>query len=289
MSELFEKGREGFGDGTIDWDTHTIKAALLQLTSTDVGVKAITGATNATPIVITATSHGFTNGDLVYIDNVGGNLAANGVWKVANQATNTFELQRPDGTNAVGSAAFTSGGFAVCIGPSGSGDNLDDFDGCRVSGTTDQTLTSPTITNGVADAADPTFTSVSAGSTVHGVLLYKDTGTASTSRAIALLTGKHIVTCAAVAAASATSLPVEPLIGAIASGTVLTFSNGASATLSSAGSVGDRLLSVSSLAAQITAGSRALAPATNSNFPLSTNGGNVTVTFDNGEYKIFKI
>jgi hypothetical protein len=92
---LFEKGREGFTDGTLDWDTNSFKWMLMDLDTADVGVKAITGATNATPIVITATAHGFTNGDLVLIGKVGGNLAANGIFKIANQAANTFELTDP--------------------------------------------------------------------------------------------------------------------------------------------------------------------------------------------------
>ncbi|MGH8626451.1 MAG: hypothetical protein ACREYC_14675 [Gammaproteobacteria bacterium] len=279
----FEKGREGFHDGTVDWDTDTIKAILMDLGTADTGVKAITGATNATPIVITATSHGFSNGDIVYVDGVGGNLAANGVWKIANQATNTFELTRPDGTNAVGSASYTSGGVAVNMGPGAAGDNYDDFNGCAVG--TDQTLASKTVAAGVLDAADPTWTAVT-GNTVEAVALYEDTGTPSTSRMIALITGKHIVTVAKDAASSATSMDVEPLAAAIASGTVLTFSNGAAATLSGAASAGARTLAVNALAAAIASPHRALAPATGSGLPVTPNGGNISLTFDNGADKI---
>jgi len=42
------------------------------------------------------------------------------------------------------------------------------------------TLASKTITNGVFDAADVTFTSVS-GSSVEALIIYKDTGSAATS------------------------------------------------------------------------------------------------------------
>jgi hypothetical protein len=130
MNTLFEKGREGFLDGTLDWDTNTFKVALLDLAlATDVGVKAITGVTNATPMVVTSATHGFSNGDIVVVAGVGGNTAANNVWKVANQATNTFELVSvADGTtNSVGNGSYTSGGYAVNLGISASGDNLDDF------------------------------------------------------------------------------------------------------------------------------------------------------------------
>ena len=284
---VMEKGREGFLDGTLDWDTNTFKAALLDLDTTDVGIKAITGATNATPIVITSTSHGFANGDLVLIGKVGGNLAANGVFAVAGQTTNTFNLTDPiTGTNVVGSAAYTSGGYAVCLGPSASGDNLDDFDAAVVG--TAQTLTSPTVTQGVADAADVTFSSVS-GATVEAILIYKDTGTASTSRVAALIDGRHIVTCAATAASSSTTIAVERLAAGIPSGTVLTFSNGASATLSALANAGDRTITVSSTAASISAGSRADAPATSSGLPVTPNGGSITITWDNGANRIFKL
>ena len=47
------------------------------------------------------------------------------------------------------------------------------------------TLSSPTTTGGAFDTADPTFTSVAAGSTVTGIWIWKDTGTESTSNLIA--------------------------------------------------------------------------------------------------------
>ena len=51
---------------------------------------------------------------------------------------------------------------------------------------TPQTLTSKSVTNGVFDAADVTFTSVS-GNTVEALVIYIDTGTASTSRLVAYI------------------------------------------------------------------------------------------------------
>lgn len=77
--------------------------------------KNITGATNADPCVITITSHGYSNGDEVYISGVGGMTELNGRnFKVANVAANTFELQEMDGTNldATGYGTYTSGGTA---------------------------------------------------------------------------------------------------------------------------------------------------------------------------------
>ena len=50
---------------------------------------------------------------------------------------------------------------------------------------TAQTLTSKTLSLGVFDAADVTFTAVAAGSTALGVVIYKDTGVSGTSALIA--------------------------------------------------------------------------------------------------------
>jgi len=70
----------------------------------------ITGATNATPISITVASHGWSTGDMVSIEGVGGNTAALGNWIITNTGTNTFTL---DGS--VGNGAYTSGGTAQKI------------------------------------------------------------------------------------------------------------------------------------------------------------------------------
>lgn len=52
---------------------------------------------------------------------------------------------------------------------------------------TAQTLASKTTTLGVVDAADVTFTAVSSGATAKAVVLYKDTGLASTSPLLAYI------------------------------------------------------------------------------------------------------
>jgi hypothetical protein len=69
--------------------------------------KTITGATNATPISITCTGHGYSTGDTVVITAVAGNTNANGTWEITNTGANTFTL---DGS--AGNAAYTSGGTA---------------------------------------------------------------------------------------------------------------------------------------------------------------------------------
>lgn len=69
---------------------------------------AITGATQADPVVITANSHGHSNGDTVYLKNVTGMTELNGrLFTVANATTNTYELQGIDGTSY---SAYISGG-----------------------------------------------------------------------------------------------------------------------------------------------------------------------------------
>lgn len=46
---------------------------------------------------------------------------------------------------------------------------------------TPQTLGSKSVTGGVFDASDATYTAVTAGDTLEGVVVYKDTGVAGTS------------------------------------------------------------------------------------------------------------
>lgn len=65
----------------------------------------VTGATNATPIVITATAHGLATGDEVFIAAVGGNTAANGKFTITKVDANSFSLN-----GSSGNAAYTSGG-----------------------------------------------------------------------------------------------------------------------------------------------------------------------------------
>ena len=65
----------------------------------------VTGATNASPIVITSAGHGLSNGTRVTLSGVGGNTAANSTFAVANVTTNTFEL-----AGSTGNGSYTSGG-----------------------------------------------------------------------------------------------------------------------------------------------------------------------------------
>ena len=74
--------------------------------------KVISGATAADPCVITATGHGFSNGDKVSIRGVVGMVELNleTAYTVANKATNTFELA---GVDSSGFTAYGSAGVAT--------------------------------------------------------------------------------------------------------------------------------------------------------------------------------
>lgn len=66
---------------------------------------SITGATNASPIVITSTAHGLVTGDRVTITGVGGNTNANTTTTITKVDADSFSL---DGV--AGNASYTSGG-----------------------------------------------------------------------------------------------------------------------------------------------------------------------------------
>jgi hypothetical protein len=66
---------------------------------------AITGASNAAPIVITSAAHGLNTGDAISVSGVAGNTAANGVFTITKVDDNSFSLN-----GATGNAAYTSGG-----------------------------------------------------------------------------------------------------------------------------------------------------------------------------------
>ena len=78
----------------------------------------ITAATKANPCVVTANSHGFNNGDEVYIASVGGMTELNGqYYKVKNKTTNTIELTDIDDNNinSSGFTTYTSGGTVARV------------------------------------------------------------------------------------------------------------------------------------------------------------------------------
>jgi len=91
--------------GTVpDWDP-ILQSVMGKAATSNTGTTSIVSTTNATPIVVTATAHGITDGAPVFI--VGSDdPAANGAWIIANGDANTFELVGSIGT-AIGTAVGT--------------------------------------------------------------------------------------------------------------------------------------------------------------------------------------
>ncbi len=82
------------------------------------GPNAITGATKATPIVITSANHGLVDGNFISITGVTGNTAANNTstnktWKVDVIDSNTFRLLTAGGSNTTGNGTFTTTGVGA--------------------------------------------------------------------------------------------------------------------------------------------------------------------------------
>src|SRR5207244_4090923 len=95
------------GVAGVKCDMDPFYAALLGQTGTvKSGTASITAASNATPIVVTATNT-FSEGDVVTVSAVTGNTAANGVWRAVSVSGSGFTL---DGS--AGNAAYVSGGTA---------------------------------------------------------------------------------------------------------------------------------------------------------------------------------
>lgn len=282
---LHEIGRQSLLTGTINWATGfgasgAIQAALVTYTVPTAGIKAITGCTAATPPVVTSTAHGFSNGDVVLISGIGGTLNANGIFVIAGVAANTFQLTDYNtGANVVGTGAYTSGGTAINLGGPSNLSTWASYSGALIG--TPVALTSPTEVQGVASAANVTFTAVS-GAVVSAVALVATASSVSgtvagTDKIVAWIDGQMIVTCAA-ALAAGTVLPVERIPAAIPNATVLSFSDGTTATLTAAPGAFARTITVSSTT--VAAAARATAPATGSGLPVTPNGGNISITWD---------
>ena len=103
------------------------------------GAKSVGDATNATPIVITSTSHGYSDGDFVHITGVVGNTAANDLHVVTNKTANTFELNTPAGANVAGNGSYDSAGSCflcfACKPTTGERFCLHKFQGYMIGGT----------------------------------------------------------------------------------------------------------------------------------------------------------
>lgn len=87
------------------------QGTILQVGTTPGSAKTITAVTQANPGVVTATAHGFGNGDIVTIAGIVGMTQLNGNnYIVSYVTTNAFALTA---TNTTAYTAYTSGGTAT--------------------------------------------------------------------------------------------------------------------------------------------------------------------------------
>jgi len=115
------------GDGVYEfkgrlWTWAGSRLYFSQVESDNLGTLTVSGASNATPIVITtSTSHGLTTGNQVSITGVGGTTAANGNWVVTVLTATTFSLN-----GSVGNGAYTAGGTVTKLGRLGNFSSITD-------------------------------------------------------------------------------------------------------------------------------------------------------------------
>lgn len=108
------------------------QGTVLRMETARATTKAISGLTNASPGVVTATAHGYTTGDIVYVDNVVGMTGVNKRAFVADSvATNTFNLKGVNTTDTSVYAAYASGGdsYKITTGAVAEVSGIDGFDG----------------------------------------------------------------------------------------------------------------------------------------------------------------
>ncbi len=183
MNTLFPMFKSAYMKGTaIDLTSAgtVLKACILDLD--DLGT-AITGATNATPIVIEATGHGLTTGNIVLVSKVGGNTNANGVRKVTVVDADHVSLQDLSAANIAGNGAYTSGGRIWKL----SGvDFLDDIaSGARIG--TPVEITNKTVSDdGVLDGDNVTLSSVT-GDQCEAILVFIDGANDAARRAVGVI------------------------------------------------------------------------------------------------------
>jgi hypothetical protein len=174
MSAFAYNFLKNLSDGNTDLDTAAFRVVGVDVTQLGAGNGGlITDATNATPIVVTSASHGLANGERVTIGGVGGNTAANGVFKVANVATNTFELTDViTGANVAGNGAYTTGGTWMLVDAT-MNDLADIPGGARTSDLVEVAAAGMTLAGGQLDIADFDLTGVAGSALVHKFVYYK--------------------------------------------------------------------------------------------------------------------
>ena len=88
------------------------QGSTLQVSSGNGTAKSISGIALGNPTIITATAHGFNNGDVVTLAGIVGTTVLNGLtFVVKNKTTSTFAVDY----DTTGSTAYTSGGTAMPV------------------------------------------------------------------------------------------------------------------------------------------------------------------------------
>ena len=277
-ARLFDHGRDGFNTKLISWTGDTQKALLLDMSLAGTWMKPLTGGvTNANPAVYTIAAHGYSNGDLVVMTGIGGNLSTNQTGLVTNVTTNTFQLTTLEGQVVAGSAAYTSGGYSINLTQA---TFVADILGNRVG--TDPTVSGTTSSKGVANATSPvTWTTVPAGNPAQAVIFYDAAGGSDgTNRLIAWQDGKVRVITVGDTPISSTSIKCQPLRAQLWDGVtgpapVLWFSNGFSATLSAAANQGADAITVTSTGHDIPDLQTAEGIDFGGGLPVTPSGGNI--------------
>lgn len=281
---LFGLGRQNIGNKAIAFNADTFKATLLTMASQAGKIYTVTSASNATPIVLgISNTTGLTAGDIVVVGGVGGNLAANGTWQIGAVVLNTSIslLTKIDGNNSTGSGAYTSGGWVLDV---SSANVLTDVS-ANSSGT-DPTLSGVTNTLGIINSSSFTWTNPPA-TKVWGTAIYDSS---ASNDLIAWYDGTYQVYVITQAVATNTSIAVARLGAAIPNGTVITFSDGSTATLTAQANVGDTSLAVSSLAGTVHRQATADVPTLSAGFPVTPTGNqNFQFTPDSGPNKLFAL
>ena len=154
------------------------------------------------------------------------------------------------------------------------------------------TLSSKTLTGRVFDAADGSITGLSSPPAGGAIVIVENTGTDTTSPLIAYIDGIQTVTVAAAASTGATSVSLDPVASAIASGATMTKVSGSGpSTITTAGaaSAGGRSIATAALSSGVAAGDVYTVAVSGVGLPTASGVSQVNIAWDNGANKIFKL
>lgn len=202
---------------------------------------AITSSTNATPIVVTRASHGFTTGDTVVITAHTTNTNANGTWTVTVISSSTFSLDGSVG-NGVGGATGTvrkiNGSIITLAAPVTA--NIASTGNGRTAWTASANVTTSILTTDYKEGYGSDSIAIAAGFTT-GLAAYKALGSAidfsgyqqvsfwikQTAGTLATSGQITIRLCSDAAGVTTVNTITVPAIGALSMWRMVTFNTGA--------------------------------------------------------------